>query len=119
MSGADTTAARGVGTGPAAVGALGVDARRMMRRIEALAAVDRREDGSCCRLALTDSDRVGRDLLVSWMKGAGLDVRIDPIGNIITEFLPDVASHIHIQALFVQRILNQVTAPSNNMPGQP
>ncbi len=43
----------------------------------------------------------------------------DPIGNIITEFLPDVASHIHIQILFVQRILNQVTAPSNNAPGQP
>ncbi|WP_372782909.1 Zn-dependent hydrolase [Phenylobacterium sp.] len=83
MSAANTRGARDGGTGPASVGALGVDAGRMMRRIEALAAVDRRDDGSCCRLALTDSDRAGRDLLVSWMKDAGLDVRIDPIGNII------------------------------------
>jgi hypothetical protein len=37
----------------------------------------------------------------------------DPIGNVIAEFLPDVASHIHIQVLFVQRILNQVSAPAN------
>jgi hypothetical protein len=34
----------------------------------------------------------------------------DPIGNAITEFLPDVASHIHIQVIFVQRILNQIAA---------
>jgi hypothetical protein len=31
-----------------------------------------------------------------------------PISNFITEFLPDVASHIHIQVVVVQRIVNQV-----------
>ncbi|HEX4320963.1 MAG TPA: hypothetical protein VHZ52_08675 [Acidobacteriaceae bacterium] len=31
-----------------------------------------------------------------------------PIGNFITEFLPDVASHIHVQVVIVQRIINQV-----------
>jgi hypothetical protein len=32
----------------------------------------------------------------------------DPIDNLITEFLPDVASHIHVHDIFVQRIVNRV-----------
>jgi hypothetical protein len=32
----------------------------------------------------------------------------DPIGNGIAEFLPDIASHIHIRVIFVQKILNQI-----------
>ena len=32
----------------------------------------------------------------------------DPIGNLITEFLPDVAKRVHLRIIFVQRILNQV-----------
>lgn len=31
-----------------------------------------------------------------------------PADNLITEFLPDVARHLHIRVIFVQRILNQV-----------
>jgi hypothetical protein len=31
-----------------------------------------------------------------------------PIDNFITEFLPDVASHIHVRVVIVQRIINQV-----------
>jgi hypothetical protein len=31
-----------------------------------------------------------------------------PIGNFINEFLPDVASHIHVQIVIIQRIINQV-----------
>ena len=34
----------------------------------------------------------------------------DPINNLITEFLPDVAKHISIRIIFVQRILNQVAS---------
>lgn len=37
-------------------------------------------------------------------------VATEPIGNLITEFLPDVASHVHIRILFAQRLLNQVAA---------
>lgn len=61
---------------------LAIDSQRMIERIEALAAIDRRDDGSCCRLALTDSDRLGRDMVVQWMRDAGLEIRIDQIGNI-------------------------------------
>lgn len=32
----------------------------------------------------------------------------DPIDNYITEFLPDVARHIHVRIVLVQRIINQV-----------
>jgi hypothetical protein len=31
-----------------------------------------------------------------------------PIGNFINEFLPDVANHIHVQIVVIQRIINQV-----------
>ncbi|HTX77304.1 MAG TPA: hypothetical protein VMD29_13930 [Terracidiphilus sp.] len=31
-----------------------------------------------------------------------------PIGNFVNEFLPDVASHIHVQVVVIQRIINQV-----------
>ena len=35
--------------------------------------------------------------------------------NLITEFLPDVARHIHIRVIFVQRILNQVSNQPNTV----
>lgn len=31
-----------------------------------------------------------------------------PIGNLVSEFLPDVASHIHVQIVVLQRIINRV-----------
>ncbi|HKU17165.1 MAG TPA: M20 family metallo-hydrolase [Steroidobacteraceae bacterium] len=60
-----------------------INRARLLDRIERLAAVNRLDDSSCCRLALTDADREGRDLVVGWMKDAGLHVQIDRIGNII------------------------------------
>jgi beta-ureidopropionase / N-carbamoyl-L-amino-acid hydrolase len=55
---------------------------RLIARIEALAAMERKDDGTSNRLALTDADRRGRDQVVQWMREAGLQVRIDAIGNI-------------------------------------
>jgi hypothetical protein len=40
-----------------------------------------------------------------------------PIDNLITEFLPDVASHIHVRVVLVQRIINQVA--KTEPPGTP
>lgn len=40
----------------------------------------------------------------------------DPINNLLNEFLPDVASRVHIRIIFVQRILNNV-ASSNPAGG--
>ncbi len=38
----------------------------------------------------------------------GIDVATAPIDNLITEFVPSVASRIHTHVVFVQRIINQV-----------
>jgi hypothetical protein len=38
----------------------------------------------------------------------GTALATDPIGNFITEFLPDLARHVNVRAVFVQRIINQV-----------
>lgn len=37
----------------------------------------------------------------------GLDLATAPIDNFITEFLPDIASHIHVRIVLVQRIIDQ------------
>lgn len=39
-------------------------------------------NGGRTRLALTDEDKAGRDLLCSWLREAGCEVRIDAMGNI-------------------------------------
>lgn len=39
-----------------------------------------------------------------------------PIGNYITEFVPDVARHIHVQIVIIQRIINQVARNEGGAP---
>ncbi len=62
--------------------ALRIDGQRLVARLEELAAIGATENGGCCRLALSDDDRRGRDLVVGWMRELGLAVSIDPIGNV-------------------------------------
>ena len=66
---------------------LRVDRHRLWSRIEALGEVGailgpNGERGNS-RLALTDADRDGRDLVVGWMRDLGLDIGIDAIGNVV------------------------------------
>ena len=63
--------------------ALRIDGDHLLRRIEELAAIGPIDGGGSCRLALTDEDRAGRDLVVTWMRDLGLDVTIDGIGNVV------------------------------------
>ena len=63
--------------------ALRIDADRLMDRIMSLAEISPIAGGGNCRLALTDDDRDGRDLVVSWMHDLNMDVSIDAVGNII------------------------------------
>lgn len=67
--------------------ALHVDGNRLWRRLVELGeigAIKGPNGGEgCCRLALTDADRQGRDLVVSWMRDLGLSVAIDRIGNVV------------------------------------
>jgi N-carbamoyl-L-amino-acid hydrolase len=67
-----------------ALAGLRIDGRRLAKRLDELAQVGRIEGTEgCCRLALTDADRAGRDLVVTWMGDLGLDVRVDGIGNVV------------------------------------
>jgi len=65
------------------IGNLRIDLDRLLARLDALAQVGAIEGGGVSRLALTDADKAGRDLVVSWMKAQGLTVTIDRIGNIV------------------------------------
>ncbi|MEY3588704.1 MAG: hypothetical protein RJA47_1300 [Actinomycetota bacterium] len=62
---------------------LRVNGERLMARLDALAEVGAIPGGGCARLALTDDDKTGRDLVVSWMRDLGLDVTVDVVGNVV------------------------------------
>lgn len=64
------------------LGEVTISRHRLLERIHELGALGSTGDGGCCRLALTDEDRLGRDLVVTWMRDLGLEVDIDAIGNI-------------------------------------
>ena len=38
---------------------------------------------------------------------------LDPVNNIVNEFLPDMASHIHVRIIFFQQILNNIAVSGN------
>jgi N-carbamoyl-L-amino-acid hydrolase len=48
-----------------------------------LASIGAIDGGGCARLALTDEDAAGRDLVVGWMHELGMTVTTDVIGNVI------------------------------------
>jgi N-carbamoyl-L-amino-acid hydrolase len=91
-----------------ATSALRIDARRLAQRLDALGEIgaivgDAGERGSA-RLALTDEDRLGRDLVMAWMGDLGLDVSIDAIGNVVgtragQRDLPPVMTGSHIDTV--------------------
>jgi N-carbamoyl-L-amino-acid hydrolase len=62
---------------------LSINSDRLMSRINALAEISPIEGGGNCRLALTDEDMHGRNLLVDWMRECNLEISIDAVGNII------------------------------------
>ena len=66
---------------------LRTDGARLWARLEELgeigAVVGPNGERGSCRLALTDADRGGRDLVTGWMRDLGLTVTIDAIGNVV------------------------------------
>jgi N-carbamoyl-L-amino-acid hydrolase len=67
---------------------LRVSMPRLRARLDALAEIGAIAGGGCARLALTDEDRRGRDLVVMWMRDLGLRVDIDEIGNVVATYPP-------------------------------
>ncbi|MDC0224029.1 Zn-dependent hydrolase [Deltaproteobacteria bacterium] len=62
---------------------LRINIDRLISRIEGLAGIGAIAGGGVCRMALTDEDRQGRDLVVKWMHELDLEVTVDQIGNVV------------------------------------
>ena len=67
---------------PPSLGSAHINGNRLLQRLDALADIGSTGDGGSCRLALTDEDKAGRDLVVSWMRDLDLEVVVDAIGNV-------------------------------------
>ena len=81
-----------------------IDGVRLEATMAALGRIGETAKGGLSRLALTDEDRRGRDLLVGWMKDAGLAVSVDRMGNIFglrrgAENLPPVLMGSHADSV--------------------
>jgi N-carbamoyl-L-amino-acid hydrolase len=61
---------------------LRINGKRLWNSLMELARIGATDKGGVKRLALTDLDRQGRDLVVQWAKAEGLAVTVDAIGNV-------------------------------------
>ncbi|HEX5388178.1 MAG TPA: allantoate amidohydrolase, partial [Burkholderiaceae bacterium] len=82
--------------------ALRVNGERLWQSLMDLARIGGTDKGGVCRLALTDLDRQGRDLVVGWAREAGMSVTVDQIGNVFmrrpgrNNTLPPIMTGSHI-----------------------
>ncbi len=77
---------------------------RLRARLDALAEIGAFAPGGVERLALTDADKEGRDLVVTWMRDLGLRVDVDGIGNIVgtwpaDRYEPPVLTGSHVDSV--------------------
>jgi len=80
------------------------DGERLSSRLARLGQVGAIPGGGVSRLALTDADKAGRDLVVGWMRELGLAVTVDGIGNAVglrrgSEDGPPVMTGSHIDTV--------------------
>lgn len=68
------------------VSKLQVDQDRLMESIADLANIGALPNGGVQRLAFSPEDCLARDLIQQWMRESGMQVRIDPAGNIIGRY---------------------------------
>ncbi|WP_221565902.1 M20 family metallo-hydrolase [Alkalihalobacillus sp. TS-13] len=61
---------------------LGVNKKRLLETIKVSSSIGSSEKGGLNRLALTEEDKMMRDVFVQWLHEEGLDVRFDDFGNI-------------------------------------
>lgn len=87
---------------------LQINSERLWRRIDELAQVGAIADtDGCSRLALTDEDREGRNLVITWMEDLGMEITIDGVGNVVgtwfgnstNKSLPSVMTGSHIDTV--------------------
>ncbi|MGH1488352.1 MAG: Zn-dependent hydrolase [Acidimicrobiales bacterium] len=71
-------------------GDLRIDGARLLDRLAALGEIGAipNTTGSS-RLAFTDADKAGRDLVITWMDDLGLEISTDGIGNVVGVWMPE------------------------------
>jgi len=81
---------------------LRIDGARLWNSLMEMARIGATDKGGICRLALTELDGQGRDLVCEWARALNCDIRIDAIGNIFMrragarDDLPPVMTGSHI-----------------------
>ncbi len=81
---------------------LRINSDRLWKSLMDLAKIGATAKGGVCRLALSDLDRQGRDLVSGWCKDGGLALTTDQLGNIFARrpgrnnHLPPVMAGSHI-----------------------
>jgi len=63
-----------------------IDAERFRQRFEAYSEIGGTDDDGLHRLALADADEEARDRFVDDLEDAGLDVRVDELGNVFGRY---------------------------------
>ena len=91
-----------------------VNGARLWRSLIEMAQFGATPKGGCSRLALSDEDKLARDLFVEWCRAAGCAVTVDRMGNIFArrpgrdDGRPPVATGSHLD-----------TQPPLSSPGWP
>jgi beta-ureidopropionase / N-carbamoyl-L-amino-acid hydrolase len=85
-----------------ALHSLRINGPRLWESLMRLAEIGATAKGGVCRLALTELDKQGRDLVCQWAREAGLSIAIDQIGNVFmrragrNNALPPITTGSHI-----------------------
>ncbi len=61
---------------------LRINGERLWARLEEIGQIGATAGGGCNRQALTDEDRIGRELFAQWAEQAGCTLRRDAVGNL-------------------------------------
>lgn len=80
------------------------DKDRLWETIQTLGTIGETDGGAMMRVTGSKADRKARDTLIEWFEDAGLEVSIDPVGNIIARRsgrrdLPPVVTGSHIDTV--------------------
>jgi len=79
-----------------------INKQRLWDSLMEMGEIGGTEKGGCCRLALTDLDKQGRNLFVKWCEESGCSITVDKMGNIFARrpgqdnSLPPVAMGSHL-----------------------
>ncbi len=96
--------AEGQEVAPAASPGFHVNPQRLRKTLERLSEFGRNPEGGVTRLGFSEADLAAREYVMGLMRQAGLEVRVDPAGNIFgrrtgTEKLPVLLFGSHIDSV--------------------